>query len=209
MAKGNGAITRRLRTLASRALISPVRLASNLLAGRVSDRFDVTRLERHTTAEMNELFEASWRIYPGAALVVLGVLIALRGFGAEMRAFRSAPGDPATPLAMMRGFRRGIFGFAVAGVKPLRQARWSFRLSHALAHGLAPFDSTPPLSGRLALQARLAEILHVELSDDRLAWELGPDGCWRRARARADLDAQERFKSLAHERERQSGASIT
>src|SRR5438309_1800791 len=73
---------------------------------------------------MNELFEASWRIYPGAALVVLGVLIALRGFGAEMRAFRSAPGDPATPLAMMRGFRRGIFGFAVAALA----AAWLWQL---------------------------------------------------------------------------------
>jgi hypothetical protein len=43
------------------------------------------------------------------------VIIALRGFGAEVRAFRKAAGDPATPLAMMRGFRRGILGFAVAG----------------------------------------------------------------------------------------------
>src|SRR5438105_396933 len=73
---------------------------------------------------MNELFEASWRIYPGAALVVLGVLIALRGFGAEVRAFRSPPGDPATPLAMMRGFRRGILGFAVAALA----AAWLWQL---------------------------------------------------------------------------------
>ena len=99
-------------------------MPANLLAGRVSDRFDVTRPERHTVGEMNELLEASWRIYPGAALVVAGVLIALRGFGAEVRAFRSAPGDPATPLAMMREFRRGILGFAVAALA----AAWLWQL---------------------------------------------------------------------------------
>jgi hypothetical protein len=49
-------------------------------------------------------------------------------------------------------------GFPVSEVRPSRQARWSFRLSHALAQGLAPFDNAPPLSGRLALQARLADL---------------------------------------------------
>src|SRR5437763_16731842 len=70
------------------------------------------------------VFEASWRVYPAIALVLAGVIMALRGFGAEVRAFRSAPGDPGTPLAMMRGFRRGILGFAVAGLA----AAWLWQL---------------------------------------------------------------------------------
>ena len=70
------------------------------------------------------VFEASWRVYPAIALVLAGVIMALRGFGAEVRAFRTAPGDPATPLAMMRGFRRGILGFAVAGLA----AAWLWQL---------------------------------------------------------------------------------
>lgn len=73
---------------------------------------------------MNELFDASWRIYPAVVLLLVGVLISLRGFEAEVRAFRTAPGDPATPLAMMRGFRRGIVGFAVAGLA----AAWLWQL---------------------------------------------------------------------------------
>jgi len=52
---------------------------------------------------------------------------------------------------------RGV-GFEVAEVRPLRQARWSFRLSQALARGLAPFENAPPLTGRLALLARLADL---------------------------------------------------
>jgi polyphosphate kinase len=58
------------------------------------------------------------------------------------------------------------------------------------------------------LQARLAEILEIELSDDRLAWELGPDGEWRRVQTNAGLDSQERFMALAHERARQNGVRI-
>jgi polyphosphate kinase len=58
-----------------------------------------------------------------------------------------------------------------------------------------------------ALQARLAEILDVELADDRLAWELDASGTWTRVPVRVGLDAQERFMSLAHERARQDGAN--
>ncbi len=53
-----------------------------------------------------------------------------------------------------------------------------------------------------SLQARLAEILETELADDRLAWALGPDGCWRRVEGTADLDCQQRFMALAQERVR-------
>jgi len=50
------------------------------------------------------------------------------------------------------------------------------------------------------LRARLDEILRVVLADDRLAWELGPDGSWRRVPPGAGIDAQARFEELARER---------
>jgi SAM-dependent methyltransferase len=49
-------------------------------------------------------------------------------------------------------------GFEPVGVRPSRQASWSFRLSDALAHGLAPFENAPPLSRPLALRAVLADL---------------------------------------------------
>jgi polyphosphate kinase len=57
------------------------------------------------------------------------------------------------------------------------------------------------------LQARLAEIIEVELADDRLAWELDAEGSWHRVPTRhPGLDAQERFMALAHERAREQDA---
>jgi polyphosphate kinase len=56
------------------------------------------------------------------------------------------------------------------------------------------------------LQARLAEIIEVELADDRLAWGLAADGSWHRVPTRHRLDAQERFMALAHERAREQDA---
>jgi len=49
-------------------------------------------------------------------------------------------------------------GFEVVAVRPSRQARWSFRLSAALAQGRPPFENAPPLSRRLALRAALADL---------------------------------------------------
>jgi SAM-dependent methyltransferase len=59
-------------------------------------------------------------------------------------------------------------GFEVVSVRPSRQARWSFRLSEALAEGLSPFENAPPLSRRLALQAAFADLKalrHPEKAD--------------------------------------------
>lgn len=52
----------------------------------------------------------------------------------------------------------GESGFDVVSVKPLRQARWSFRLSAALADGLSPFESAPPLSRQANARAVLADL---------------------------------------------------
>jgi SAM-dependent methyltransferase len=49
-------------------------------------------------------------------------------------------------------------GFEVTSVNPSRHAPWSFRLSAAIAAGLAPFEQAPPLSPRLAVAARLADL---------------------------------------------------
>ena len=50
------------------------------------------------------------------------------------------------------------------------------------------------------LQTRLQEILDVNLSDDRLAWALGPDTTWRRVDGNYDLDTHRRLKAITLER---------
>ena len=49
-------------------------------------------------------------------------------------------------------------GFEVVDVRPSRHARWSFRLSAALARGLPPFEHAPSLSLRLRLYAALTDL---------------------------------------------------
>ncbi len=84
---------------------------------------------------MSELIDGAWRVYPAVALIAAGIVLAVRGFGGEIAAFRRAPGDPATPLAMMRAFRRGIVGAAVAGLAAawLWQLAWLAILSGIIA----------------------------------------------------------------------------
>lgn len=50
------------------------------------------------------------------------------------------------------------------------------------------------------LQARLHEILAVNLEDDRLAWQLGPDTTWSRVRGADEFDTHRRFEAIALER---------
>jgi polyphosphate kinase len=51
-------------------------------------------------------------------------------------------------------------------------------------------------------QARLAEVLEVELADDTNAWALGPDGRWTRVPTVRGLSAQRQLQELALERAR-------
>jgi polyphosphate kinase len=51
-----------------------------------------------------------------------------------------------------------------------------------------------------ALTARLAEILDVNLADDTLAWELLPDGSWRKVTGEAGVNTQRRLQELAEAR---------
>ncbi|MGV3758020.1 MAG: RNA degradosome polyphosphate kinase [Actinomycetota bacterium] len=55
-----------------------------------------------------------------------------------------------------------------------------------------------------ALQARVDEILEVNLADDVLAWRLGPDGRWTRTDPRGELDTHVRFQQAARERKRRA-----
>jgi polyphosphate kinase len=55
------------------------------------------------------------------------------------------------------------------------------------------------------LRQRLQQILDVELADDVLAWELGPDAGWRRVPSVNGLNSQNRFKELALERAHGNG----
>jgi polyphosphate kinase len=48
-----------------------------------------------------------------------------------------------------------------------------------------------------SLQARLQEFVDIELSDDRLAWELGADGTWTRLHGDRGIDTPRRLQELA------------
>jgi polyphosphate kinase len=50
------------------------------------------------------------------------------------------------------------------------------------------------------LQQRLAQILDVELEDDRLAWGLRADGSWSKVPNVNGVDAQQVFEQLAQAR---------
>ena len=50
------------------------------------------------------------------------------------------------------------------------------------------------------LRARLDEMLNLTLSDDVLAWELGPDGCWNKVPTVKGIDSQVALQELALER---------
>ncbi len=52
------------------------------------------------------------------------------------------------------------------------------------------------------LQARLRQIMEVELADDKLAWELDPGGTWHKVTGGPGFDAQAHFQRLAVERSR-------
>jgi polyphosphate kinase len=52
------------------------------------------------------------------------------------------------------------------------------------------------------LQARLQQVLDVNLADDELAWELLPDGAWRKVPTTVGVNTQEALARLAKERAR-------
>ena len=58
------------------------------------------------------------------------------------------------------------------------------------------------------LRLRLQQILDVSLADDVLAWELGPDGTWRKVPTSRGLNSHQRFKELALESAHGNGIGV-
>ena len=52
------------------------------------------------------------------------------------------------------------------------------------------------------IEARLREVLDVNLADDTLAWILHPDGSWEPIKGEGKVHAQERFRAMALARTR-------
>lgn len=53
------------------------------------------------------------------------------------------------------------------------------------------------------LKPRLAEVIEIELSDDVLAWELGPEGTWHKVPTVVGVNTHERLQELAVDRSRE------
>ena len=79
---------------------------------------------------MDAIIELSWRAYPAALLIVLGVAGAVRSAVTHARRAGQLR-DPARALAIMRGFRIAIVSLAVAaiGVAWCWQLGWLFILA--------------------------------------------------------------------------------
>jgi polyphosphate kinase len=58
------------------------------------------------------------------------------------------------------------------------------------------------------LRLKLQQILDVSMADDVLAWELGPDGSWRKVPTVRGLNSHQRFKELALESAHGNGVSV-
>jgi polyphosphate kinase len=57
-----------------------------------------------------------------------------------------------------------------------------------------------------AIQARLDEVLEVNFADDELAWELLPDGAWRKVPTQVGVNTHAMLRDLARERARRRDA---
>jgi polyphosphate kinase len=76
-------------------------------------------------------------------------------------------------------------------------ADWMPRNLDRRVEALTPVDDP-------RLQARLEEILDVNLADDVLAWTLGPDGTWSKVETIAGVDTHLRLQELASARVEQA-----
>ena len=75
----------------------------------------------------------TWGSYPAAALLALGLALALRGLQRCRAALPHPRAGAMQPLTWMRGFRLTIFGLAAAGAG----AAWLWQLDWLLALSLA------------------------------------------------------------------------
>lgn len=81
---------------------------------------------------MDALAQLTWRIYPAAGLMALGILLTVRALRICRIAWRRPVSDLMEPLGWLRGFRLTIIGLALAGVG----AAWLWQLGWLLALSL-------------------------------------------------------------------------
>jgi len=81
---------------------------------------------------MTTIAELSWRAYPAATLMALGLWLVLRGVRRCYAAWPRAAGGLMQPAAWMRGFRVTILGLALAG----SGAAWLWQIAWLLAASL-------------------------------------------------------------------------
>ncbi len=81
---------------------------------------------------MTELITLSWRVYPAALLIAAGGAVAAGGLRRCLVAWRHPGGGVMQPLDWMGGFRRSVFGLALAAVG----AAWIWQIGWLLALAL-------------------------------------------------------------------------
>jgi hypothetical protein len=74
----------------------------------------------------------AWRAYPAVALLVVGLGVAVWGLHGGVAGARRAARDPGRALALLRGFRVGVIGLALAGLG----AAWWWQLGWLAALSL-------------------------------------------------------------------------
>jgi hypothetical protein len=82
---------------------------------------------------METVWELSWRIYPAAALMAVGLALAARGDFLLVRAARKPVGAPRKNYTWMSGFRLALFGGSLAAVG----AGWLWDIPALAVAGLA------------------------------------------------------------------------
>ncbi|HJN91724.1 MAG TPA: hypothetical protein QGF05_03220 [Dehalococcoidia bacterium] len=82
---------------------------------------------------MDFLIDLSWRAYPAAMLIAMGLIVGLRGARTFIHGFDRPFDGPSRVLVGVRGFRRGIVGLAIAGIG----AAWLWHIDWILVLSLA------------------------------------------------------------------------
>jgi hypothetical protein len=82
---------------------------------------------------MEAIWDLSWRLYPGAALLFVGLALAARGDFLLVRGARMPVGTPRKNLTWIRGFRLALFGGSLAAVA----AGWIWQIPALAVAGLA------------------------------------------------------------------------
>jgi hypothetical protein len=82
---------------------------------------------------MDAVVDLSWRAYPAAALMALGLLLTVRAVRTCHAAWRRPLSQSMRPLGWMQGFRLTMIGLALIGVG----AAWWWQIGWLLALSLA------------------------------------------------------------------------